>query len=186
MKKFILASGSPRRKDILEREGYSFTAITSDKEGVNDGFTSPEKLAVLHAAQKAQDVFDRFGEGTVVLGADTVVASGGKTLGKAKSSEEAREMLRSLSGKSHEVYTGYALISADMRETGSVKTTVTFNELSEKTVDDYIKSGLWQGKAGAYGIQDGFDLVKSYEGDYDNVVGLPIKQIEESIKEFLK
>ena len=95
-------------------------------------------------------------------------------------------MLKALSGKTHQVITGYAIFSRNMRESGKVVTEVTFNTLSESLIESYLKSGLWQGKAGAYGIQDGYDLVAKFEGDYDNVVGLPIKAIGETVKEFLK
>lgn len=187
MKNLVLASASPRRKELLKDAGYDFTIETSDKEGSLDGITPPDKFAVRCAINKAEDVFSRVEKsGVVVLGADTIVCLDGKILGKPKDEEEARGMLKSLSGKTHEVITGYALISSNMRETGKVVTKVTFHDLSPTLLEEYLKSGLWRGKAGAYGIQDGYDLVKEYDGDYDNVVGLPVKAIDETIKEFLK
>ena len=186
MKKFILASASPRRKQLLEEMGYDFIVETSDKEGEIDAITPPDKFAIRCAINKAEDVFLRCGDGAVVLGADTIVCLNGKILGKPTDEENAIQMLKSLSGNTHEVITGYCIISSNMRETGKVVTKVTFNDLSTELIDSYIKSGLWQGKAGAYGIQDGFDLVKEYVGDYDNVVGLPVKALDDTIKEFLK
>ena len=185
MKRFILASASPRRRDILKREGFSFEVIPSDKEGEDFG-GYPEKLAVEKAIVKAEDVFGREGKGTVVLGADTVVFFDGRIIGKPADAKEAEKTLKTLSGNTHEVVTGYALIAEGRRKTGFCVSKVEFNDLSEETIRDYIASGLWKGKAGAYGIQDGFPLVKGYEGDRDNIVGLPVGEIKESIEEFLK
>ena len=187
MKRFILASASPRRRDILKSAGYNFEIIASDKEQSSIKGVSPEKLAVRNACLKAEDVFSRIEDkNSVVLGADTVVALSGEIFGKPKDENDARRILKYLSGKTHQVITGYCLISGDMRESGSVVTEVAFNELDEGRIDAYIKSGLYQGKAGAYGIQDGFGLIKGFNGYYDNVVGLPLESIEESLKEFLK
>ena len=95
-------------------------------------------------------------------------------------------MLRTLSGREHAVTPGYAIFTEGFSETGSVTTKVMFENLSDETINAYLGSGLWQGKAGAYGIQDGFPLVKSYEGDYDNVVGLPIAEISRTLSLLLK
>ncbi len=186
MKKLILASASPRRKQILTDEGYEFDIITSDKEGEIDKITPPDKFAVRCAINKGEDVFSKAEDDVVVLSADTVVALNGEILGKPKDKPDAERMLRLLSGKTHEVITGYAILSKNMRQTGKVITKVTFYNLTEEVINAYLKSGLWQGKAGSYGIQDGFPLVEKFEGDYDNVVGLPIKEIDGAIKEFLK
>ena len=186
MKKLVLASASPRRKQLLQEFGYEFTIEASQNEGEYDGITPPEKFAIRCAINKGEDVFSRQDQSAVVLSADTVVALDGKIYGKPKDEKDARRMLLSLSGKTHQVITGYAIFAKGMRETGSVVTQVTFNDLSEKLLNDYLTSGLWQGKAGAYGIQDGYPLVSGYDGDYDNVVGLPIKRLDSTIKEFLK
>ena len=186
MKKLILASASPRRKQILLDAGYEFDIITSDKEGEIDKITPPDKFAVRCAINKGEDVFSKLDGDFVVLSADTVVAFNGKIYGKPIDKADAERMLKELSGKTHEVITGYALLSKSMRQTGKVITKVTFNTLTEEILKSYLDSNLWQGKAGAYGIQDGFPLVEKFEGDYDNVVGLPIKEIDDAIKEFLK
>lgn len=186
MNKLILASGSPRRKEILAREGYSFDIIKSEKEDPFDKFCSPEKFSVRCAFSKAMDVYSRADKTCVVLGADTVVSIDGVLLGKPKNREEAEKMLRTLSGREHAVTTGYAIFTEGFSETGSVTTKVMFENLSDETINAYLGSGLWQGKAGAYGIQDGFPLVKSYEGDYDNVVGLPIAEIGRTLSLLLK
>ena len=181
MKKFILASGSPRRKEILSREGYSFEIVPSDKEDAFDKTCSAKKFSVRCAISKATDVYSRSDKQAVVLGADTVVSIGGEILGKAADRAEAEQMLRKLSGKKHVVTTGYAVLTENFSETGSVDTEVEFNELSDETINAYLDSGLWKGKAGSYGIQDGFPLVKSFIGDRDNVVGLPISAIKPTL-----
>lgn len=185
MKNLILASASPRRKQLLKEAGFDFTVEVSEKEGEYDG-SSPEKFAVRCAINKAEDIFLNKSEDKVVLAADTVVSLNGKIFEKPNSDAEARQMLLSLSGKTHEVITGYAILSKGMRETGRVITKVTFNTLDNQLIDAYIESKLWQGKAGAYGIQDGFNLVKECDGYYDNVVGLPIEYLSDTLKEFLK
>ena len=186
MKKLILASASPRRKQILTDAGYEFDIITSDKEGEIDKITPPDKFAIRCAINKGEDVFSKLDGDFVVLSADTVVAFDGKIYGKPTDKADAERMLKELSGNTHEVITGYAILSKNMRQTGKVTTKVTFNSLTEEILNAYLDSNLWQGKAGAYGIQDGFPLVEKFEGDYDNVVGLPIKEIDDAIKEFLK
>ena len=186
MKKLILASASPRRKQILTDAGYEFDIITSDNEGEIDKITPPDKFAIRCAINKGEDVFSKLDGDFVVLSADTVVAFDGKIYGKPTDKADAERMLKELSGNTHEVITGYAILSKNMRQTGKVTTKVTFNNLSKEVLNAYLDSNLWQGKAGAYGIQDGFPLVEKYEGDYDNVVGLPIKEIDDAIKEFLK
>lgn len=186
MKKLILASASPRRKQILTDAGYEFDIITSDKEGEIDKITPPDKFAIRCAINKGEDVFSKLDGDFVVLSADTVVAFDGKIYGKPTDKADAERMLKELSGNTHEVITGYAILSKNMRQTGKVITKVTFNSLTEEILNAYLDSNLWQGKAGAYGIQDGFPLVEKFEGDYDNVVGLPIKEIDDAIKEFLK
>ena len=186
MKKLILASASPRRKQILTDAGYEFDIITSDKEGEIDKITPPDKFAIRCAINKGEDVFSKLDGDFVVLSADTVVAFDGKIYGKPDGKADAERMLKELSGNTHEVITGYAILSKNMRQTGKVTTKVTFNSLTEEILNAYLDSNLWQGKAGAYGIQDGFPLVEKFEGDYDNVVGLPIKEIDDAIKEFLK
>lgn len=185
--KIILASNSPRRKELLEKEGFTFDIISSDYE--EQAFSlDPVLTATAFAENKAKDVFNRLENknDVVVLGADTVVYHKGEILGKPKDEKDARAMLKSLSGNTHSVITGYYLISDKRALGGYVETLVTFNELSEKLIDDYIKSGLYKGKAGSYGIQDNFPLVKTYDGSLSNVIGLPTERITPILKDFLK
>ena len=119
-------------------------------------------------------------------GFEPVVALDGEIFGKPTSEAVAERMLKLFSGKTHTVITGYALITDGMRESGEVESEVTFNELTDEVISAYLKSGLYKGKAGAYGIQDGFGLVKECKGYRDNVIGLPIEALSDTIKEFLK
>ena len=180
--KLILASNSPRRKELLLNAGYNFKIIPSDSEENADKTLPPDKYTESLAYEKAISVFNNNSD-SIVIGADTVVYLNGEILGKAKTEKEAEITLKKLSNATHYVTTGYAIISKDKTIKGSVTTEVTFNDLSSEDIISYIKSNLWVGKAGAYGIQDGFPLVKEIKGDYDNVVGLPISVIDKILRE---
>ena len=185
--RLILASISPRRKEILRRFGFEFDVIKSGYDE-KDFAESVEGLVKTFAIKKAEYVFDRLSEEkktqSVVLGADTVVALDGVILGKPKNNEEAFDMLKRLSGKEHGVFTGYAVVTSKKTITGVAKTKVFFNRLSEKTIREYVATGSPLDKAGGYGIQDGFSLVKAYEGSLYNVIGLPIEELEPILKQF--
>lgn len=183
--KLILASASPRRKDLLSKFGYSFTVIPSNFSETNLSL-SPILTAKANAFGKAKEVFDMLcDEKIVVLGADTVVSIDNEILGKPVDDTHAKAMLKKLSGKTHLVITGYSLVSKNIAFTDFVSTSVTFNPLSDTTIDDYIKTGSPFDKAGAYGIQDGFNLVKEINGSFNNVVGLPIEIIKDKLNELL-
>ena len=181
----ILASNSPRRKEILEKFGFTFTVIKSDYEE-KENISDPQLLVKTFAFNKAKSVFDSLEEKdeAVVLGADTVVVFDGKILGKPKDKKDAENMLKSLSGKTHSVFTGYAVIEKEKTFSGVCETKVTFNDLSDSFIRDYVATGSPMDKAGAYGIQDG-SLVKDYVGSYYNVIGLPIEDISPILKELL-
>lgn len=187
-KKIILASGSPRRKEILENIGIEFTVVKSvaDESSIN-----PEGIPVSIYVQelallKATEVKSRVSaKNAIVIGADTVVSIDGKILGKPANDEEAYNMLKSLSGKTHQVYTGYCGISTDdgMAVCESVCTNVTFANLSDEEIYEYIHTGECSDKAGGYGIQGkGVMLVEKIEGDYFNVVGLPVRSLVNMLK----
>lgn len=185
--KLILASNSPRRKELLKKEGFEFEVIVGDYE--EKSFTAdPYKTAVTFAEGKARAVFSGLenDEKAVVVGADTVVFSDGKILGKPKDKEDAEKTLKSLSDKTHEVITGYAVITENGEFIDYDQTYVTFNTLTESVLKSYIASGLWKGKAGGYGIQDGYPLVKSYDGSLNNVIGLPTEKITPILKKLIK
>lgn len=184
-RKLILASNSPRRKEFLTAYGFDFEVVASSFEEKSLKL-SPEQTVLLNAEGKAKDVFDKVcSQNAVVLGADTVVELDGEILGKPKDKLHARQMLQSLSGKTHSVWTGYCIISKDEKVLCAEQTEVTFNALTNELIDEYISTGKPLDKAGAYGIQDGFDLVKSFGGSFNNVVGLPIEVFEKKLREIL-
>jgi septum formation protein len=161
----ILASTSPRRRAILEQLRIPFEVVVPQYEEAHGD-------PVEHALGKARSVgiFDE----RPVLGCDTEVICGGRVYGKAESAEEAEAMLESLAGKTHEVVSGLALITPAWQEVHRDVTRVTFRQLTARDLAQYVASGEWEGRAGAYAIQGlGASLVERIEGDYLNVVGLP-------------
>ena len=184
MKKIILASASPRRKELLTLAGVNFTVEVADAdETLEDGVTPDEAVKQL-AEIKARAVFEQHAD-SIVIGADTVVSVDGKILGKPKNYEEASEMLNILSGRKHFVFTGVCLMSQEKTTVFCQKTAVEFYPLSQNEIDEYIASNDCYDKAGGYGIQtNGCVLVKGIEGDYFNVVGLPVAETVRALKEF--
>lgn len=180
----VLASASPRRREILSAAGYGHVVRPADiDESVFDGI-KPQLMVQLLAAGKAAAAVENAGEW--ILGADTVVASEGKVLGKPANEDDAFRMLSMLSGKTHYVYTGVALLCADdgRMRTLCEETAVTFRKLSEEEIRAYIETGEPMDKAGAYGIQGkGGALVEKTEGDFQNVVGLPLTAVRRLMSE---
>ncbi|MBH0157717.1 septum formation inhibitor Maf [Fictibacillus sp. 5RED26] len=184
MKRLILASASPRRYELLSLTLLPFETYPSTLEEKMDHSLTPSRLVESLAEQKAADIFTQKPE-CVILGADTIVSYQNNRLGKPKNRIEAAEMLRMLSGQTHEVYTGVCLIDQTKKVIFSVKTSVTFYTLDENTIDWYLNTGEPFDKAGSYGIQgSGSLLVEKIEGDYFNVVGLPISKVVRSLKDF--
>jgi septum formation protein len=162
----LLASTSPRRREILEQLRIPFDVIAPDYEEADDD-------PVAHALGKARSVLDR-ADGRPVLGCDTEVICDGRVYGKAETAEAAEEMLDSLAGNTHEVVSGLALITPAWEEVHEEVTRVTFRPLDARDLARYVASEEWVGRAGAYAIQGlGASLVERIEGDYLNVVGLP-------------
>lgn len=174
--KIILASASPRRKELLTLAGIEYDVIVSQcEETLPDGIT-PDKAVEELARQKAEDVFSRNSD-ALIIAADTVVALGNTILGKPKDEEDAFNMLSSLSGRRHTVFTGVCIRTKDKTDIFHVATEVEFYDLTEKEIRDYIATKEPMDKAGAYGIQGkGYVLVKGIHGDYFNVVGLPLAE----------
>lgn len=184
MNDIILASASPRRKELMTLAGVDFTVRTEPTDETVDKNMTPEQTVVFLARKKASAVALKEPHKTVV-GADTVVEIDGRILGKPADYDEAFRMLSQLSGRSHNVYTGVCIICGDKEEAFCEKTEVTFFKLSDKEIDDYIKTGDCFDKAGAYGIQSrGCTLVKKINGDYFNVVGLPIAEVVRRLASF--
>lgn len=188
MRKIILASKSPRRRELLALAGYEFELAKAKGEEIITG-TAPAEVVEELSRQKALDVYQQYmkkennknGENFLVIGADTVVAIDGKILGKPKSGQEAFEMLKLLQGREHEVYTGVTLVqSGQTVYTHSFYecTRVTFYPMDEEEIWAYVDTGDPMDKAGAYGIQSGAaKFVRGISGDYNNVVGLPVARL---------
>lgn len=185
----ILASGSPRRKKLLSILGLSFEVIPSKIEEIIDPGKRPAKIVEDLAYQKGVSVASNHPD-SLVIAADTIVVLNNKILGQPADKSEAIKMLQSLSGRTHEVYTGVALIKTDkfadiIRKVRFYeRTKVTFASLSESEILEYVQSGSPMDKAGAYGIQDerGALYISGIEGDYYNVVGLPIHKFYQKMK----
>lgn len=188
-KKIILASASPRRRELMQQAGYEFEVQVSHKEETYISET-PDEIVKELALLKARDIVEQNeAKDLVVIGADTVVAYQGAILGKPSSKEDAFAMIQSFQGDKHQVYTGMAILSYD--EEGNetvvnhaVKTDVYVNPLTEDEIWQYIESDNVMDKAGSYGIQSGFAIhIEKIEGDYFNVVGLPISYIYNILKD---
>lgn len=184
----ILASGSPRRKELLEQIGVEFKIITSNKEEVIKS-TDPEEVVKELSLMKAEDVAAGVPGPAVILGADTVVAHKGQILGKPKDREDAIRMITSLAGDNHQVYTGVCILKKEAD--GSVKkvsfaegTRVTVYPMTTEEIERYVDSREPMDKAGAYAIQGLFaPYIKEIAGDYYNIVGFPIAGIYQRLKE---
>jgi septum formation protein len=174
----VLASASPRRSELLERAGIAFEVVVSPVEEIHDASIEPERLCEMNAALKAEEVAARRPEATVI-GADTLVFIDGAPLGKPADLDEARAMLRRLSGRVHQVCTGVCVMFPDGRRKVFHETTeVTFHPLDEAAIEDYLGVANPLDKAGAYGIQEsGERIIAGIRGDYDNVVGLPVARL---------
>lgn len=192
MIKLILASNSPRRRELLKKIAPEFETFPADtNESLPDG-TPPQEAVKILARRKAENVYNRLStagmpenNAFIVLGSDTVVAYENRIFGKPKNERDAYDILRFLSGKTHCVYTGVSLVSGRGIRTEVDCSRVTFYNLSDEEIYGYIAGGSPMDKAGAYGIQDGFP-VKRYEGSYTNIVGLPLELTEKMYKESVK
>lgn len=181
---FVLASASARRRELLKLIISDFEVVPSFAEEIVPEGLCPEEAAVYLASLKAEEVKKRRSP-DAVLAADTIVTIDGIILGKPKDKIDAANMLKLLSGKTHSVITGVRFMGIKTDKSFFVKTQVTFNLLSDELIREYVESGLCMDKAGSYGIQDGFALIKSYSGSYYNVVGLPIDEVASITKEEL-
>ena len=186
----ILASASPRRQELLRSAGFAFRVQASDVPEMELSGETPSECAVRLAREKALAVGQRF-PNDVVLGADTIVVVDGAMLGKPANEVDAARMLRLLSGRTHEVITGVCVLAATdggKRElrTASERTVVTMARFSEREIADYVATGEPMDKAGGYAIQGiASRWIPRIEGDYTNVVGLPIALVSKVLQEFM-
>jgi septum formation protein len=185
----ILASASPRRREILRSLGVEFEVVLPDVQELVEG--EPRTLVLENARRKATAVLERTA-GAVVLGADTDVVLDGRTLGKAGDEAEARAYLEALAGRTHEVLGGLVLLERTSARGGIVEragvsaSRVTFRDLDAGTIELYLASGEWRDRAGAYAIQGlGSILIECLEGDFSNVVGLPVRLLLELAPEVI-
>ncbi len=190
MKRIVLASASPRRTELLRTMGLEFSVQPSSFDEKTVTAWPPEDHVIQSALGKASDIAGRIGECAIVIGADTIVVADDRILGKPESVEDAAAMLKLLSGRAHFVYTGICVFEncpADMSQhvqTAYVRTKVTFGILDETLISAYVATGEPMDKAGAYGIQGrGSVLVESIDGDYFNVVGLPVYPLSRMLAE---
>ena len=191
--KIILASASPRRRELLTQIGLEFQVVVSN---VEEKVTATAPAAVVEelSAQKAEGVLQMLREqaqeeaDSLIIGSDTIVAVDGQILGKPKSPEDAKRMLRMLQGRAHEVYTGVTVLrgGTEERRTFHEETKVLFFPMTEEDIETYVATNDPLDKAGAYGIQ-GFcaRYIQGIEGDYNNVVGLPVGRLYQEIKDWL-
>lgn len=177
----ILASGSPRRRELMGLYGVPFTVRAADIDETMDPVKSPFDEVARVSRRKAEAVSRQPDD--VVIAADTIVVCGGKVLGKPHSREAAADMLRTLSGSTHQVMTGCTVLRGSRAETFTQVTQLHFRALSEAEIDAYIATGEPMDKAGAYGIQGGAALFcEGMTGDYYNVMGLPVCRLQQSLR----
>jgi len=183
----ILASSSPRRRQLLREAGDSFTVLPPREEAEDDARPgeSAEALVRRLAMQKARDVAQRVPQG-VVVACDTVAECQGTILGKPADRDHARQILKTLRGREHRVYSGLCLWRRpdDWHEVEVDVTTLVMQPLSDAALEAYLDSGAWEGKAGAFGYQDGLDWVRIVEGSASNVVGLPMERLAQMLARF--
>lgn len=182
--KLLLASSSARRRELMRAAGYRFEVVPPGESaecGLCSGESPPELVARL-AWQKAADVAARFPEGTVI-GCDTVAEFGGQALGKPRDEEHARSMLETLSGQVHRVYSGLCVwhFPANEPDIRVARTVLRMDPLSPIQIEAYLATCDWEGKAGAFGYQDGLSWVHVLEGSESNVVGLPLELFKEML-----
>ena len=184
----ILASASPRRRELMEKLHCPYQCEPAVLPEVVPEGISPGDVPLCLARHKAKEIFEKHrtdADPPIVIGSDTVVISDGIILGKPKDAEDAKRMLRMLSGKSHQVLTGVCILSPDKESAFTASTDVEFYPLSEVQISSYVNSGEPMDKAGAYGIQgDGALLVKEIRGDYYTVMGFPIARIARELENF--
>jgi septum formation protein len=186
MKKIILASNSPGRKKLLEKAGFVFEVIPSNYEEDMTLDMSPKDLAVFLSKGKGEEVASRMKD-AIIISADTFVSFNNQLIGKPYTEEKAFITLRTLSGNTHSVFTGFTIIDTKENKviSKSVETKVSFKELSDEVINNYIKEGKPLNFAGSYALDDIFDkFIENIEGDHNNINGLPVDEVMEILKEF--
>jgi len=184
--KVVLASASPRRAELLASAGIAFKVVPGDIDETPFPDEDPVAHVLRLAEGKAREVASRT-DGRFFIGADTIVLCGSEIMGKPRDAEDAKRMLRKLSGRAHQVITGFAIIDKNTyrNRSGTVSTDVVFKKLTDEEIDAYVLTGCPMDKAGAYAIQGGAAyMVERIDGSYTNVVGLPLCEVVESLRRF--
>ena len=185
--RYILASKSPRRKDLMKFISSDFLIAVEDIDEESSYKLPPIEACKDIALRKGKEVYKSY-PNDLVISADTIVVLDNEIIGKPKDMEDAYKILKKLSNKTHYVYTAFAIHYLDKLIVDVVETKVIFNKLNDPLIISYINSGSPMDKAGAYGVQDNdkYQIIKNIIGSYDNVVGFPVKEIKERIEEILK
>lgn len=187
MKRIILASTSPRRKELLSKAGIIFETIASDYEEDMVLPLPPSQLA-MHLAQGKAESVARKTHGAIVISADTFIVLDTQVLGKPKTIQRAREMIHAMNGRAHVILTGYAVIDTDSKKivTGSAETHVYFKQLSEEEIETYLANSDALDCAGAYAMQDETShlLIDRFEGSFENAIGFPLEEILATLEQF--
>ena len=184
MEELILASASPRRKEILSTYRSNFRVVVTDADESAPAGTPPDKLVALLSERKAHAALKVCGAEGVIIASDTVVFAGGEILGKPANADEVRRMLKLLRGSTHQVWSGVCVISGGKVATGAECTSVTMGDITDSEIERYIADGEPFGKAGAYAIQGKAGVfVTSIKGSFQNVVGLPVLTLNRLLKE---
>ena len=185
-RELVLASSSPSRRMLLEQAGVSFEVVVSGVDETVPTSLSPAQTVELLAERKGKAVLPLRPDKPIIA-ADSVVSIDGLILGKPKDDQEAKATLRRLSGRTHQIFTGVCLLANGREEVFHQSTKVTFYPLTEEEIADYVALGESQGRAGAYGIEGiGVVLVQSIEGDYSNIVGLPVAETLRRLRKLLQ
>ncbi len=186
--RIILASSSPRRQQLLKQLGIEFDIVIRDYDETYPPPLAGEEIAVYLAGVKAASFRNKLQNNEIVITADTIVWCNNRVLGKPSDADEARQIIRDLSGNTHEVITGVVLMSSFKEKSFAVSTKVTFTALSDEEINYYIENFRPYDKAGAYGIQEWIGIAgcNRIEGCYFNVVGLPVQRLYKELKEFIR
>lgn len=186
MRKIILASTSPRRKELLAKTGLVFDAVASDYEEDMTLQLPPDELVKFLSKGKAESVAQKYGD-AIIIGGDTFIAFNGHMLGKPHTPVRAKEMLKLLSGQEHSVFSGFTIIDTKSKKiiSEAVEAKIKFKDLSDTEIDAYIETGEPLTRAGAYAIQTIKDtFVEKMSGDYDGIVGLPVTEVRKALRTF--
>lgn len=185
--KYVLASKSPRRQELMKLISSDFVVAIEDIDEESSYKLSPIK-AVEDIAKRKGEALDKYYPNDLIISADTIVVLDDKIIGKPLDKEDAKKILKELSGKSHYVHTGFRIKYLNKEIVSHVTSEVIFNELSDELINQYVASGSPLDKAGAYGVQDNdkFPIIKKVIGSIDNVVGFPVKEIKEVIENLKK